>query len=364
MNLSPITRRNISRIVPFAIIWLLAGWVFILVEIAAMGTPDPDSPTIIGLNWQVFIFASIAVLIVGWLVGTIETLYVERLFRDRNFLQKIIYKLGLYALIMLVIIVLAYPIAASLEEGIPLFDSRVWRRFNEFVFSITFASTLLQMAFSTTLCLLYAGVSENIGHHVFLNFLTGKYHRPREEKRIFMFLDMKDSTMIAERLGHVRYFDLLKDYYSDLSQSIINHLGEVYQYVGDEVVISWNYKKGLKHGNCVKCFFAMKEALKHRGRYYQNTYGFIPSFKAGIHMGNVTTGEIGALKKEIFFTGDVLNTTSRIQGLCNKFSADLLASEELHNSLELDTTYTITSFGTIELKGRKEPIGLVSIQFK
>ena len=62
-------------------------------------------------------------------------------------------------------------------------------------------------------------------------FLIGKYHKPIQEDRIFMFLDMKSSTTIAEKIGHVKYFEMLREYYSDLSNPIVQYHGEVYQYV-------------------------------------------------------------------------------------------------------------------------------------
>ena len=117
-----------------------------------------------------------------------------------------------------------------------------------------------------------------------------------------MFLDMRSSTALAEQLGHVRYFKLLREYYNDLSDAIVDHYGEVYQYVGDEVVISWPSSLGLKSKNCIRCFYAMKERLRNRAAHYMKKYGVTPTFKAGLHCGKVTVGEIGALKKDIFFT--------------------------------------------------------------
>ena len=78
-------------------------------------------------------------------------------------------------------------------------------------------------------------------------------------------------------------------------------------------------------------------------------------------MGAVTTGEIGVLKKEIIFTGDVLNTTARIQGLCNTFNVDILVSEDLIKSLELEPEFKINSVGVVELKGKNEHIALFTI---
>jgi adenylate cyclase len=361
IKLSPKTRRNISRIIPFGLIWLVTGWVFMTVEVAAMGTPSPDSETIINLTFSVFVFASIAVTFVGLLVGAIEMIFIENLFRKSSFLEKILYKLGIYLAFILLINFITYPIAASFESDISLFDQQVWDKFGDYLASETFLSTILQMSSSILLCLIYAGISENLGHSVLVNFFTGKYHKPREEKRIFMFLDMKSSTAIAEKLGHIKYFELLREYYSDLSEPIINALGEVYQYIGDEIVMSWKYQNGLKNENCLKVFFEMEKSLQNRYDFYIKKFGVFPSFKAGLHFGQVTTGEIGALKKEIFFTGDVLNVTSRIQGLCNELNADLLVSSELLEQMYYPERYLLKSHGLKHLKGRSEPLEIFSI---
>jgi adenylate cyclase len=147
----------------------------------------------------------------------------------------------------------------------------------------------------------------------------GKYHHPVEEERIFMFLDMKSSTTIAESLGHVKYFQMLKEYFFDLSVAVIDYAGIIYQYAGDEMIISWKLKDGLKNNNSIACFFAMKRAMEIQTVKYKRQFGVVPEFKAGLHCGMVTAGEIGSLKKEIIFTGDVLNTSARIQGLCNYY---------------------------------------------
>jgi adenylate cyclase len=176
-----------------------------------------------------------------------------------------------------------------------------------------------------------------------------------------MFLDMRSSTTIAENLGHVKYFEMLREYYTDLSDPIINYSGEIYQYVGDEIVVSWKLRNGLENNNCIKCFFSMKEKIKMKAKKYTESFGILPDFKAGFHVGKVTTGEIGVLKKEIIFTGDVLNTTARIQGLCNTYNADILISGQLMNKLQLNDNFQIEALGENELRGRDEKIKLFTI---
>ena len=261
-----------------------------------------------------------------------------------------------YTLIFGSLMVLLYPIAASIELGVSLENSEVWEKFKLFWTSWAFMGTAVQLSFSLFLSLLYAAISENLGHSVLINFFTGKYHRPKQEERIFMFLDMKSSTTIAEELGHVRYFKFLQRYYDDMGDAIIEYQGEVYQYVGDEIVLTWPKKIGINHYNCLRCFFAMKQALLGKAINYETEFGFIPDFKAGMHIGSVTTGEIGTLKKEIVFTGDVLNTAARIQYLCNETGNHLLVTEEMIDKLQLGTELANHNLGEFNLKGKTKNI--------
>ena len=137
---------------------------------------------------------------------------------------------------------------------------------------------------------------------------------------------------------------------------------DIYQYVGDEVVVSWRVQNGIKNNNCLNCFFEAKKEIEKQSLNYLDNYGVVPEFKAGLHVGFATVGEIGVLKKIIAFSGDVLNTTSRIQSSCNKLNAELLVSEELMKRLNFDESLKAKKLGEIELRGKQEKIRLFAIE--
>ena len=360
--LSPEVKRHIYRIIPFGLFWLIFGVAYSLLEWGHLRDPGHDPSTGNSYNFAgtVFIRAVISFLS-GLLIGTVEILYLSKLFHQKSFAAKIVYKTLIYlALIVSVLLTgAAISFSGDLETGV--FTERVWD--NVWAFLLSYASIGFEVYAAVVIgvSLFYTEVSENLGHGVLVNFFTGKYHMPIEEERIYMFLDMKSSTTIAENLGHVRYFEMLREYYTDLSGPIIKYSGEIYQYVGDEVIVSWTLKDGLKNNNCIYCFFAMKAALEKQARKYNEHFGVLPGFKAGFHMGKVTTGEIGVIKKEIMFTGDVLNTTARIQGLCNTYNVDILISDDLKKKLVLDGQWQIKALGENELRGRDEKIELFTI---
>ena len=222
--------------------------------------------------------------------------------------------------------------------------------FNVFLFGVLVSCTQFMLQ-----------VSDKFGPGILWKFLTGKYYHPRQEERIFMFLDLRSSTSIAEKMSSKKFFDLLKDVFQDITEPILNSQGEIYQYVGDEVVISWPVDQGLAGNNCLLCFFRIEQALEQKEKHYIQKYDVLPSFKAGLHIGEATVGEIGVIKKDIVYSGDVLNTASRIQGECNNQNVNILLSSDLLERMQLNGAYQQIALGEFPLKGKKERTTLYAI---
>ena len=153
----------------------------------------------------------------------------------------------------------------------------------------------------------------------------------------------------------------MKEIFSDITEPILDSHGEIYQYVGDEVVVSWPSQKGLADNNCLLCFFGIQKALEERREHYTGEYSLAPSFKAGLHIGEATVGEIGIVKKDIVYSGDVLNTTSRIEGQCNNYDVNILLSSRLLERMQLNGEYKHIALGEIALKGKNEKVLLYTI---
>ena len=204
-------------------------------------------------------------------------------------------------------------------------------------------------------------MSNKFGPGVLGKIITGKYRIPKAEDRIFMFLDLNSSTTIAESLDEINYHRLLKDFFADITNPIVDNSGEIYQYVGDEIVVAWSLEKGVRDNHCIQCFFNMKTEIAKKRDYYYKSYGLVPSFKAGIHSGTVIAGEIGIFKRDITFSGDVLNTAARIRSMCKEFGVELIASSELLHHLHSTGQFIIRQLGSIELRGKKKKIELSSL---
>jgi len=195
-----------------------------------------------------------------------------------------------------------------------------------------------------------------------LNYVLGRYHRPREVDRIFCFIDLKDSTSIAERLGHMQFAMFLRDYYSDISEALRKTAAQIYQYVGDEIVLSWSFADGLKDNNIINCVFKMKKILNGLRQKYINKFGVFPEFRAGLHGGNVIVTWVGELKKEIVYIGDTVNTASRIQEDCKRLGRDFLISEDILKHVHVSDIIQASFVEETIPRGKMKSVKLYSIE--
>jgi adenylate cyclase len=208
---------------------------------------------------------------------------------------------------------------------------------------------------------LFRVISQISGTKKLKNLLFGKYFHPKREKRLFMFIDMKDSTSIAENIGLDKYHLLIRKFFFDLSIVINKYKGEIYNYVGDEVIISWVINEKSKKKDYFQCYFDLVEIIKRHISIFYKEYNVFVDFKTGMHVGNVIVGEIGNFERQIVFLGDVVNTASRIQGECNKYNVPILISKEVIDELYIPDYITLDSHGRVKLKGKENRIEIFSV---
>ncbi len=205
-------------------------------------------------------------------------------------------------------------------------------------------------------------MNRKFGPGILVPMLFGKYRHPIEEDRIFMFLDMKSSTTIAERLGHKKYSSLIQDCFLEINDVLLEYSAEIYQYVGDEIVICWLRTVNLPITRPLDFFFGCQRQFEKRREYYENNYGLLPQFKAGVHWGVVMAVEVGDIKREIAYHGDTLNTTARIQSVCNEYDQMILISGDLVDEIGHESDYKFMPVGELKLKGKDLSTRLFSVE--
>ncbi|HEY8893617.1 MAG TPA: adenylate/guanylate cyclase domain-containing protein [Niastella sp.] len=247
-----------------------------------------------------------------------------------------------------------------LIEKEPLTTELGHHYYRNYQFSLFF-SQMVRWLITFLITILIIEVNEKYSPGVFFDILAGRYLTPKIEKRTVMFIDLVDSTTIAEQLGHKKYFRFIRDFIYFISLALLENDGQIYQYVGDEVVVSWIVKKPNANRKCLQALLDCKRILNRNKNYFKRLYGVIPEFRAGIHTGEITIGEIGVIKKDLAMSGDTMNTAARLRSATSEFNQKVIISKDFAAQTNLKNWETI-NLGMVDLKGKESAMELFALK--
>ena len=214
----------------------------------------------------------------------------------------------------------------------------------------------------TFLLVMLRHASQIIGERSFRDIMRGRYHRPHAEDRFFLFVDVVGSTPVAERLGALAVHRYLDRVFQVASDPVDAHGGEVHQYVGDEMVVTWTVARGAPEARPLACLFAIEAALVAAAPEFARDFGTVPKIRAALHAGEVVTGEIGGNRRAIVFHGDVMNTTSRIENATRTLGWNFLVSEDALARIKGAERYSLEDLGPLQLRGREGLVRLYAVR--
>jgi adenylate cyclase len=213
-------------------------------------------------------------------------------------------------------------------------------------------SVLMNLAFS---------ISNIIGGRAFMNFITGRYHSPVTENRFVLFVDIAGSTGLAESLGGLAIHRLLDRTFRLLTLSVVDYHGEVLNYVGDEVIVTWPERDGAIDCRPLRCFLAMRDELAGAADQLKREFGVSPRIRGSLHFGPIIIGEIGDVKRAIVFNGDVMNTAARLEELSRQVDGGFLASRAAMERFSSTPPFAMRDLGRLPIRGRADGIDVVGI---
>ena len=334
--------------------WLLAIGLLLLISVnTPMGVFVAHLPGGRLFAWP---FVSIILALASWGLSFMND---SLLIRRQNFLFLIAF--NVIALLCSGIAILFFIHFAAVTFGFANLSQALARIASTMV-QVHFWALILYVLTIQAIISFMQQMANMIGPRVLANIILGRYRHPKTEERVFMFLDLKGSTTIAEKLGHEKFCRLIQDCFFDLTQSALAHELEIYQYGGDEAILTWDKKRGSDNANCISVFYDFNEALMRKREYYLSHYEFVPRFKAGVNVGAVTVAEVGTIKRDIAYLSDVLNTAARIEGLCNKLGKRLLISEEVKKMLVNISQYKVEFADEIKLRGKNKLVKIYSVE--
>lgn len=330
-----------------------------------LGARGNHSDTELSKGMEMFvdqIFWSSVIITVFVIISLLLKLYVYESMAKWLHLRRIAIAVAVFDILSLLVLSSSLGIIHyMLERDLTFFESLA--KLKEFIFNSTILFFLIVIIIASYVFQLIYTLVQQTGFGVLWKLMAGFYQKPREENRIFMFLDLQSSTSAAEKLGHKRYSDFIQDCFRLITRPLLTARGRVYQYAGDEVIITWNADKGKNFLRTMDFYFMYVAELEMNRLYFEKKYDIYPVFTASINVGKVMAAEVGEIKHELAYHGDVINTAARIQKKCRKYVKQLLATEQF---ISQNTRYTSLYYSTrfvdeVKFRGKNRRVRLYEI---
>lgn len=308
-----------------------------------------------------FINTSIIGIILGIFTALFELEFMRKIQRHLKFYQILIVRSLFYILLVTFVIFFELAIARIIRYNLSFSEVLKSEEFNHYLFKEDFGYAIFYAFLMIVLFNFTRELVKKLGQGVFLNFITGKYVTPVLEDKILMFINIQNTDKIIKDLGRLRFHSFLKEFVFDITESIIYYKGKIYEYVDDQVIVIWDPNDGLHNSNCIRAFFEAKDRLREQKEKYFRKFGIFPKINVAIHRGDLVHGELGYIKSNIVFSGDVMNTTSRILEACNDHMKDILITGKLIQDIQLPIIYEFQYCGEYTPRGKHEKLEIHTV---
>jgi adenylate cyclase len=171
-----------------------------------------------------------------------------------------------------------------------------------------------------------------IGTANLFHLLVGTYHRPVLKRAVLMFIDMNSSTAVAVRLGAVKMSSLIGKFLFDIAKPITDGGGEIYLYKGDGLIAVWDWDEAVRNNTVLHAIDATFAVMRRESATYLRQFDVVPTFRVGVHGGDVVVSEQGDTRRSIGVYGDTINIAARMEdaakehGLACVLSGDIAAA--------------------------------------
>ena len=286
------------------------------------------------------IFGVLNAILVGTGVGLFEEFYVQSLrgrwFRNVHPLLSI----AIYTVVVAILFVIATNITHLLLH--PFYPAPVlWRRLS-LILPIVIAFSVIGIVVMRAV--------HFIGIETLFHLMIGTYHRPVVEQKVLVFVDINNSTALAERLGALKIKSLVGKFLFDISKPLTDYGGEIYLYKGDGLIAIWAWDEAMRDDRILRALDAVFASVRREHDSYVEQFGLIPSFRIGVHGGDVVVSEQGDTKRSIGIYGSTINIASRMEEAAKAHGVACAISGDVVQALA-NGTHRLHRIGFEKVKG-------------
>jgi adenylate cyclase len=185
-----------------------------------------------------------------------------------------------------------------------------------------------------------------------------------EEKTITVFFsDIRSFTALSEHTPPVKLVEILNRYFTAMTGEVLSHKGVLDKYIGDAIMAFWGapIDDPEQADHAMAAAVSMSKKLKKLNEEFVKEGRDPINIGMGLYLGPAVVGNMGSeLRLNYTAMGDTVNVASRLEGLNKEFKTQIIVGESLKNKVK--TPYDWKSLGSVQVKGRAEPVNIFTIE--
>jgi adenylate cyclase len=194
-----------------------------------------------------------------------------------------------------------------------------------------------------------------IGAANLFHLMVGTYHRPVSKRAVLIFVDMNGSTAIAGRLGALKMSSLAGKFLFDIAKPITDSGGEIYLYKGDGLIAVWDWVEAVRNNAVLHAIDGAFAAVRREYAVYLGEFGVVPTFRVGVHGGDLVVSEQGDTRRSIGVYGDTINIAARMEDAAKTHGVACVISGDVAAALD-NRSGRIRPLAQATIRGLSDPI--------
>jgi adenylate cyclase len=177
-----------------------------------------------------------------------------------------------------------------------------------------------------------------------------------------LFTDLVNFSSMAENIAPKELIRLLNDYFSTMTEIILEHQGTVDKFIGDAIMACWGAPLPKADHAVLACETALEiQAAMRPLQESWEAQGFPRiSSRVGLHTGPVVAGNVGSRKRFNYTVmGDTVNLASRLEHANKFYGTEIIVSEATYS--RLGNTFLVRELDVVQVRGRVQPVTIYEL---
>ena len=177
-----------------------------------------------------------------------------------------------------------------------------------------------------------------------------------------LFSDIRGFTTLSEKMAPEEVATFLREYLTEMTDSVFSHGGTVDKYIGDAIMALYNvpFAQPDHAIQAVRTALEFQKRLRPLSERFLAKYGREVVCGVGINTGEAVVGTMGSAQRfEYTAIGDAINLGARLESITKEYETSIIISQSTYE--EIKGQCLTRYLDEVRLKGKEIPVKIYAV---